>query len=98
MNWRHRIRGLGLVLVTLLVVAACGGTSNNGSASCGASAKSAADCGGMQALIDAAKKEGQLNVIALPPDWANYGAIIKAFGDKYGIEVESAQPDAASQD
>src|SRR3954468_8483835 len=63
-------------------------------------AKSAADFGGtdMSGLIDAAKKEGQLNVIALPPDWANYGAIIKAFGDKYGIKVNSAQPDAASQD
>jgi putative spermidine/putrescine transport system substrate-binding protein len=63
-------------------------------------ATSAADFGGenMSGLIDAAKKEGELNVIALPPDWANYGAIIKAFGDKYGIKVNSAQPDAASQD
>ena len=52
----------------------------------------------MDALVEAAKKEGQLNVIALPPDWANYGAIIKAFADKYGIKVNSAQPDAASQD
>ncbi|MBW8711369.1 MAG: ABC transporter substrate-binding protein, partial [Mycobacterium sp.] len=61
-------------------------------------AKSAADFGGMDALVDAAKKEGELNVIALPPDWANYGAIIKAFSDKYGIKVNSGQPDAASQD
>jgi putative spermidine/putrescine transport system substrate-binding protein len=63
-------------------------------------AKSAADFGGdnLSGLVDAAKKEGELNVIALPPDWANYGAIIKAFGDKYGIKVNSAQPDAASQD
>src|SRR3954469_20369190 len=61
-------------------------------------AKSAADFGGMDTLVDAAKKEGQLNVIALPPDWANYGAIIKAFGDKYAIKVNSAQPDASSQD
>ena len=63
-----------------------------------ATATSAADLGGMDALVEAAKKEGQLNVIALPPDWANYGAIIKAFEDKYGIKVNSAQPDAASQD
>src|ERR1700754_1411418 len=61
-------------------------------------ATSAADFGGMDALVEAAKKEGTLNVIALPPDWANYGAIIKAFGDKYGIKVNSTQPDAASQD
>jgi len=63
-----------------------------------ADATSAKDFGGMDGLVDAAKKEGELNVIALPPDWANYGAIIKAFTDKYGIKVNSAQPDAASQD
>jgi putative spermidine/putrescine transport system substrate-binding protein len=61
-------------------------------------ATSAADFGGMDGLVEAAKQEGQLNVIALPPDWANYGAIIKAFSDKYGITVNSGQPDAASQD
>ncbi len=63
-----------------------------------ATATSAAAFGGMDALVAAAKKEGQLNVIALPPDWANYGAIIKAFQAKYGIKVNSAQPDASSQD
>jgi putative spermidine/putrescine transport system substrate-binding protein len=61
-------------------------------------ATSAEDFGGVDGLVEAAKKEGELNVIALPPDWANYGAIIKAFSDKYGIKVNSAQPDAASQD
>jgi putative spermidine/putrescine transport system substrate-binding protein len=39
-----------------------------------------------------------LNVIALPPDWANYAEVISTFSDKYGIKVNSAQPDAASQD
>ena len=63
-----------------------------------ATATSAADLGGMEALVEAAKKEGTLNVIALPPDWANYGKIIEGFKTKYGIEVDSAQPDAASQD
>ncbi|MDV3123719.1 extracellular solute-binding protein [Mycobacterium sp. 21AC1] len=63
-----------------------------------AEAQSAADFGGMDKLIEAAKSEGELNVIALPPDWANYGALIKAFSDKYGIKVNSAQPDASSQD
>ena len=61
-------------------------------------ATSVADFGGLDGLVDAAKKEGELNVIALPPDWANYGTIIKTFQDKYGIKVNSAQPDAASQD
>ncbi len=60
-------------------------------------ATSAEDFGGMEGLIEAAKAEGNLNVIALPPDWANYGAIIDAFSDKYGITVNSAQPEASSQ-
>ncbi|BBY18860.1 ABC transporter substrate-binding protein [Mycolicibacterium litorale] len=63
-----------------------------------AEATSAADFGGMDKLVEAAKGEGELNVIALPPDWANYGAIIDTFSKKYGIKVNSAQPDAASQD
>lgn len=63
-----------------------------------ATATSAADLGGLEALITAAKAEGQLNVIALPPDWANYGEIISTFGTKYGIKVNSAQPDGSSQD
>lgn len=42
-------------------------------------APSAADAGGMDALLSAAKKEGALNVIALPPDWANSGEIIPDF-------------------
>jgi putative spermidine/putrescine transport system substrate-binding protein len=52
----------------------------------------------MDALVKAAKQEGALHVIALPPDWANYGELIKAFETKYGIKVESENPDAASAD
>jgi putative spermidine/putrescine transport system substrate-binding protein len=86
-----------------LAVAACSPPSKSNSDSAGgagsaASATSATGFGGMDKLVAAAKKEGQLNVIALPPDWANYGNIIKAFTSKYGIKVNSAQPDAASQD
>lgn len=61
-----------------------------------ATATSAEDFGGMDGLVAAAKAEGQLNVIALPPDWANYGAIIKAFTDKYGIQVNSQNPNGSS--
>ncbi len=61
-------------------------------------ATSAQDFGGMEGLIEAAKKEGELNVIALPPDWANYDTIIKTFSDKYGIKVNSMQPNASSQE
>jgi putative spermidine/putrescine transport system substrate-binding protein len=63
-----------------------------------AKATSATEFGGLDKLVAAAKKEGTLNVIALPPDWANYGEIIKAFEAKYGIKVASASPDGSSQD
>jgi putative spermidine/putrescine transport system substrate-binding protein len=35
----------------------------------------------------AAKAEGHLNVITLPSNWANYGAIMKDFTAKYGIKI-----------
>lgn len=47
-------------------------------------------------LVAQAKKDGKLNVIALPPNWANYGQIIKAFEKKYGIPVNSMAPDDSS--
>ncbi len=50
----------------------------------------------MSALVAAAKKEGTLNVIALPADWANYGNIIKDFTVKYGIKVNSIAPSDSS--
>jgi putative spermidine/putrescine transport system substrate-binding protein len=52
----------------------------------------------MNTLVAAAKQEGTLNVIALPPTWANYGAILSAFTAKYGIKVNSANPTGTSQD
>jgi putative spermidine/putrescine transport system substrate-binding protein len=52
----------------------------------------------MDALVTAAKAEGQLNVITLPSNWANYGAIMKAFTAKYGIKITDANPEGSSQD
>lgn len=62
-------------------------------------ATSAADFGGLPGLEAAAKEEGALNVIALPPDWANYGEVIAAFEAKYpDITVNQQQPNASSAD
>lgn len=61
-----------------------------------ATATSAEDFGGMDGLIAAAQEEGELNVIALPETWANYGEIIAGFEDTYDITVNSASPDASS--
>jgi putative spermidine/putrescine transport system substrate-binding protein len=49
-------------------------------------------------LVAAAKKEGQLSVIALPRDWCGYGAIIDGFKAKYGLQVNELNPDAGSGD
>jgi putative spermidine/putrescine transport system substrate-binding protein len=98
MKWSSPARQLGLAVVAFLLVAACG-SSPAGSASCNAkTATSATDCGGMAGLVTAAKAEGTLNVIALPPDWANYGAVIAGFKAMYGIDVNSANPNGSSQD
>ncbi|MGI3781647.1 MAG: ABC transporter substrate-binding protein [Janthinobacterium lividum] len=89
----------GLVLLGAGCAPPAPSSSASGSAASGAATwTSAQGAGGMDALVAEAKKEGTLNVIALPPDWANYGQVISAFQTKYGIKVDSAQPDAASQD
>ena len=60
-------------------------------------ATSAADVGGVDAMCALGKAEGQVNLIATPPDWANYGQMISDFTAKYGIKVQSDQPDTDSQ-
>ncbi len=80
--------------------AAGGGASSASAAPSGnaSTATSAAAFGGMDALVAAAKAEGQLNVITLPKNWANYGAIMNAFTAKYGIKITDANPEGSSQD
>lgn len=80
--------------------AATGGSSSAPSAAAMApkDAKTAADAGGVDAMCAAGKAEGQVNIIATPPDWANYGQIITDFQTKYGIKVQSDKPDGNSQD
>jgi putative spermidine/putrescine transport system substrate-binding protein len=96
----------GAAVGSILLAAGCGSSSSSGSAgaaSTGSSvnastATSAAAFGGMNGLIAAAKKEGQLNVITLPDNWANYGTIMKDFTARYGIKITDANPDGSSQD
>ena len=51
---------------------------------------------GLAALVKAAKKEGKLNTIALPRDWANYGELMDTFVKKYGIKITNDNPDGSS--
>src|SRR5438105_3706039 len=43
-------------------------------------------------MIAEAKKEGAINTIALPPDWANYGEVISTFKTKYGLSLTDDNP------
>jgi putative spermidine/putrescine transport system substrate-binding protein len=87
-----RLLTLGAAIV--LVAAACSGNGGTSSAK-----PTTAAGGGMDALITAAKAEGALNVIALPHDWCNYGAMIDGFKAKYpGITVNENLPDGGSGD
>ena len=102
MNTRKTLVSVA-AMATLLSAAACAAPEkeNDTTTESGvdaASATSVEDFGSMDELVAAAQDEGELNVIALPPDWANYGEIISTFEDTYDITVNSDQPDAASQD
>ena len=77
--------GVALALTTASGCVSSGGGGGGGGQPAGnawGTATSAATGGGMDALVAAAKQEGALNVIALPPDWANYGALIDGFQKK----------------
>lgn len=60
--------------------------------------KNASAGGGMAALVAACQKEGQLNVIALPHYWANYGEMLTGFAKTYGVKIDEANPEGSSQE
>ena len=100
MRLSYRYAAAGVAAAALFAAAGCSSGSSSGSSGSSvnwANETSASAGGGMSALVKAAKAEGTLNVIALPPTWANYGAIISDFTAKYGIKVNSALPDGTSQ-
>jgi len=87
-----------LVLVAVLAVA-CGPAAPPTAAPAPAATNAPLGAKGPpQALIDAAKAEGTLNVIALDPTWLNYRLAIDTFKTKYGIKVNELNPDAGSGD
>jgi len=100
MKYPRFLRIFSVVLIASFLMASCGSALQAPAPSNvdWSTVKSAADAGGMDALVAAAKAEGELNVIALPDDWCNYGEMIKAFSDKYGIKVNSINPEAGSAD
>jgi putative spermidine/putrescine transport system substrate-binding protein len=99
---KRTLAGVALAAAAIVTLAGCSATSSATAGSDGdadwKTATSAETAGGMDALVKAAKAEGQLNVIALPPSWANYGKIIDGFTEKYGIKINSANPNGSSAD
>ncbi|MEV7609936.1 extracellular solute-binding protein [Microbacterium sp. NPDC089320] len=105
-NFHRRARiGAGIALFTTaaLGLTACSGAADASGSGDGdssvdaASATSVEDFGSFEKLEAAAKAEGQLNVIALPRDWANYGEILDLFAEKYPeITINEASPDVSS--
>ncbi len=90
----RKYKVFGLLAIALALVAATAPATSAKVAP--GKAKSAVEAGGLKELIKLAKKEGQVNTIALPDYWANYGEVKKAFEAKYGIKVNSFDPEASS--
>lgn len=87
-------RWLAFLLIGTLLLTACVQQQAPAAESAPASSDSAAT--GTDALVQAAQAEGELNVIALPRDWCNYGEAIDTFKAKYGLNVNEINPDAGS--
>src|SRR5215510_10377895 len=104
MRLKKFLSSLLLGVLIIPVIAGCGGTVASTEQVATpvhvdwSSVKSADEGDGMDALVAAAKAEGALNVITLPRDWCNYGEIMDTFGKKYGITVNSLNPDGGSAD
>ncbi|TCU49695.1 putative spermidine/putrescine transport system substrate-binding protein [Curtobacterium sp. PhB25] len=101
MQHKRTIAGIALAAAAIVTLAGCSATSSASTTKDDTNWKTATSAeasGGMDALVKAAQAEGQLNVIALPPSWANYGKIIDGFTKKYDIKVNSANPNGSSAD
>ena len=66
--------GAALAATVAISLTACSASGTPAGDVDAATATSAEAFGGLDALIAAAKAEGQLNVIALPDNWASSGA------------------------
>lgn len=94
------LRGFAVVAAAGLLISACGSGDSSSDTSGPDTSAAAADTSCPDAaLVDAANAEAQVNLIALPDNWANYKGILQSFRDKYpGIANPVANPDASSAD
>ena len=82
---------LGMILATTALAAMPAYAAVDAS-----TATSASAFGGMAKLIKAAQKEGTLNIIATPRDWADYGDAMDIMTNVFGIKISSDNPDGSS--
>jgi putative spermidine/putrescine transport system substrate-binding protein len=97
---RTLTNAIAATAIAALTLTACSGAAdaagNDGSVDA-AAATSLSAFGDLAALEAAANEEGALNVIALPRDWANYGAVLDLFAETYPeITITEAAPDSSS--
>ena len=88
--------GVAAAAALAIGLSACAGSDAPATDVDAATATSAEDFGGLDALVAAAEAEGELNVIALPDTWANYGEIKALFEETYDIVINDADPDISS--
>jgi putative spermidine/putrescine transport system substrate-binding protein len=92
---KHAMPRLLTIGATFMFIAsACG----SGGATTAPSGGAAVDWTPDATLLAAAKTEGTLNVIALPRDWCNYGALLDNFKAKTGLTINEITPNAGSGD
>ena len=106
---RRRNRAfLGLTLVAGLALNACGSDDTTSESSNTPASTEVTDAttteptsdDPLAALYEECLAEGaQVNLIALPDEWANYKGILAAFGEKYpDVKYPVANPDASSKE
>jgi len=88
---KRTFRLVTLGAAAILLLSACSSSASTPAASAGGGGAS------MDALIAAAKAEGNLTTIALPHSWCNYGELLTNFASKYGIKINELNPDGSSQ-
>jgi putative spermidine/putrescine transport system substrate-binding protein len=92
---KHLIVVVAVALSAALLPSFTASSADAASAICTATNLQAA--GGMDALVAAAKKEGSLNLITTPRDWAGYGDMFDTYEKAFGVKINVDNPDGSSQ-
>lgn len=97
-SFSHKNVTIAALAASGIVLASCSAGGDSEASAQWREATSLEDGGGMDALIEAAQAEGSFNVMGLYEDWANYGELLKVFGEKYDIKINNDVSSGSSQD